>query len=207
MSNIIEKSAKTVDEAVDMALSEINLDRKWVDVEVVEEGSKGLFGIFGSKAATVRVKAKQNLSFEKGKDLIRDILENMGLEANVDLEEVENGVIIKITGKDLGILIGRRGETLESLQYLVGLVVNKHADTYKKVSIDIEGYRDKREDSLIKLAKRLASKAKETRKTVTLEPMPASERRIIHSVLQENRSVSTYSSGDEPYRKIIIKPK
>lgn len=207
MANIIEKSAKTVDEAVDMALSEINLDRKWVDVEVVEEGSKGLFGIFGSKTAKVRVKAKQNLSFEKGKDLIRDILDNMGLEANVDLEEVENGVIIKITGKDLGILIGRRGETLESLQYLVGLVVNKHADTYKKVSIDIEGYRDKREDSLIKLAKRLASKARETRKTVTLEPMPASERRIIHSVLQENRSVSTYSSGDEPYRKIIIKPK
>lgn len=207
MANIIEKTAKTVDEAVDMALSEINLDRKWVDVEVVEEGNKGFLGIFGSKDARVKVKTKQNFSFEKGKEFITDILNSMNLKANVEVQELENAVLIKITGDNLGILIGRRGETLDSLQYLVGLVVNKHSDTYKKVTIDIEGYRDRREDSLIRLANRLATKARQTKKTVTLEPMPANERRIIHSVLQDNRSVSTYSTGDDPYRKIIIKPK
>jgi spoIIIJ-associated protein len=207
MTNAVEKEGKTIDEAINLALLELKLEKELVDIEVIEEGSKGIFGFLGGKPARVKVKAKKEASFIKGKEFVEDILFNMKVSAVVTMEVQDPGVVIRISGDDVGILIGRRGETLESLQYLASLVVNRNADRYQKVTVDIEGYRDRREDTLIKLAQRIASKVAKTNKSVILEPMTPYERRIIHSTLQGNDSVSTYSTGDEPYRKIIVKPK
>jgi spoIIIJ-associated protein len=207
MMNGVEKTAKTIDEAINLALLDLNLDRELADIEVIEEGSKGIFGFLGGKPARVKVKAKKEASFVKGKEFVEKILHNMKVEATVKMEVLDQGVVIRITGEDVGILIGRRGETLESLQYLASLVVNRNSDRYQKVTVDIEGYRDRREDTLIKLAQRIASKVARTNKSVILEPMTPYERRIIHSTLQNNGTVATFSTGDEPYRKIIVKPK
>jgi spoIIIJ-associated protein len=207
MGKGIEKSAKTVDEAIELALSDLELTREAVEVEILEEASKGIFGLFGGKQARVYVRPKADVSYARGKEFVETILRQMQVQASVENEVVENGLVIRITGEDVGILIGRRGETLEAFQYLVGLVVNKHADTYQKVFLDIEGYRNKREESLIRLAQRIAFKVHKTNKSVTLEPMPSNERRIIHSALQENGTVVTFSTGDEPFRKIVVRPK
>lgn len=207
MENGVKKTAKTMDQAIDLALNELNLQRDLVDIEVLEEGNKGIFGFLGGKPATVFVRAKKEASFHRGKEFVEKILHNMNIEANVSCDNINHGVLIRISGDDVGILIGRHGETLESLQYLTGLVVNRHSDKYQKVLLDIEGYRDRREDTLKKLAQRIASKVKKTNRSVALEPMSSYERRIIHSALQDNHAVSTLSTGEEPFRKIIVKPR
>lgn len=203
MANVVEKTGKTVQEAVFLALEELKADRDSVIVEVVEEGSKGIFGILGNKLARVRVTLKET-SADVAKKFLLEVLSKMNVNLDVDAKEEKNSVLIKIHGKNSGIIIGRRGETLDSLQYLTSLVVNKGKDDYKRVTIDIENYRQKREETLVKLAQRLADRVVKYRKSVTLEPMNPYERRIIHASLQNNRSVKTYSIGDEPNRKVVI---
>lgn len=207
MLNGIEKTAKTVDEAIDLALLDLNVDREMVHVEVIDEGNRGIFGFIGNKLAKVRVKLLEVCNSDKASLFISDVLEKMGVEAVLDVSEEDGSLVIRISGENVGLLIGRRGETLDALQYLTGLVVNKEAENHQKVIIDIESYRSRREETLINLAERLARKVMKTAKSVTLEPMTPYERRIIHSALQGNSSVDTYSIGDEPYRKIVIKPK
>lgn len=207
MSFGVEKEGKSIDEAVTLALKELSLKKDEVEIEILEEGNKGIFGLFGNRMAKVRVKPSQDLRYQKVNDFIKQILAHFQMDANVDMSVEQNIVTIKISGENVGILIGRRGETLEALQSIASLVLNKYTDQFHKLYLDIEGYRDKREDTLVKLAQRIADKVRSTKKSVTLEPMSSSERRIIHAALQEDISVMTFSTGSEPYRKIVVKPK
>lgn len=202
MSQVVEKTGKTVQEAINLALDELNVDMDNTDIEVLDEGSKGLFGI-GSKVAKVRVTLKNTLSNEAER-FLQNVFSKMNVEVDIETEENEESMMLRIQGRDSGIIIGRRGETLDALQYLTSLVVNKNKEEYKRVTIDIENYRQKREETLIRLASRLAERVARYRKNVTLEPMNPYERRIIHSSLQDNKMVETYSVGDEPNRKVVI---
>lgn len=205
MSQIVEKTAKTVQEAIGLALEELGVRREDVDIEILDEGSKGIFGI-GGKLARVQVSLKETESSrsEEAVSFLRNVLTKMNVAVEIDMTEDDESIMLKITGKDSGIIIGRRGETLDALQYLTSLVVNKQSDDYKRVTIDIENYRQKREETLVKLADRLADRVVRYRKSVTLEPMNPYERRIIHSTLQNNRLVETHSVGEEPNRKVVI---
>jgi spoIIIJ-associated protein len=205
MSHVIEKTGKSVQEAVNLALEELRADRDSVAIEVLDEGSKGLFGI-GGKVARVRVTL--NISQSDGaKEFLADVFRKMKISVEIESQEDEEAVLLKVRGKDSGIIIGRRGETLDALQYLTSLVVNKNKEGYKRVTIDIENYRQKREETLVRLANRLAERVSRYRRNVTLEPMNPYERRIIHSSLQNNKYVETYSIGEEPNRKVVITPK
>ncbi|AGL03978.1 RNA-binding cell elongation regulator Jag/EloR [Desulfoscipio gibsoniae] len=202
----IEKSGKTVDDAVEIALAELNVSREEVDIEIIEEPSKGLFGFIGVKPARVRVKIKETAA-RQARGLLGKIMKLMNLNVDIDLIEKDEKILININGPDLGILIGRRGETLDALQYLVNLSANKNMEKRKRIFIDIEGYRKRREDTLKKLAYKLADKARQRGRNVILEPMNSMERRIIHTALQGRDDIYTFSEGEEPYRKIIIAPK
>lgn len=203
MNQIVEKAGKTVQDAVNLALEELNTDREHVEIEVLDEGNKGIFGILGNKLARVRVTLKATRS-ENARLFLSDVFQKMDVDVDIEVEEDEESILLKITGKDSGIIIGRRGETLDALQYLTSLAINKEKEGYKRVTIDIENYRQKREETLVRLANRLAERVVKYRKNVTLEPMNPYERRIIHSSLQNNRMVETYSVGDEPNRKVVI---
>ena len=203
MAIVVEKTGKTVQEAVSLALAELNTEKDRVEIEIIEEGSKGIFGILGNKLARVRVTLRETAA-DVAKAFLLEIISKMKLDVDLDIQEEDDQILIKIQGKDSGIIIGRRGETLDSLQYLASLVVNKSSEDYKRITIDIENYRQKREETLIKLAERLADRVVKYRRSVTLEPMNPYERRIIHSSLQNNRSVKTYSVGDDPNRKVVI---
>jgi spoIIIJ-associated protein len=204
--NYIEKTGRTVDEAVESALKEMNLTRDQVEVEVLEEPTKGLFGILGGKPARVRVMKKDSPS-ERARELLEKVMQTMNLNVDIEVNEKNEKILININGPDLGILIGRRGETLDALQYLVNLSSNKNMEKRKRILIDIEGYRKRREETLKKLAYKLADKARQRGRNVVLEPMNSMERRIIHTALQDREDIYTFSEGEEPYRKIIIAPK
>jgi spoIIIJ-associated protein len=202
----VEKAGKNVDEAVDLALKELAASIDDVEVEILEESSKGILGLLMVKQARVKVTLKEN-SLQRAAILLKNIFQTMDLDVTTDISENEKAVFINLEGPDLGILIGRRGETLDALQYIVNLSVNKNQETRKKIIIDIEGYRSRREKTLEKLALKLADKAKLRGRNVVLEPMSSQERRIIHTALQGRDDISTFSEGEEPYRKIIISPK
>jgi len=203
MPRFVEKSAKTVREAIDLALLELNTTEDKVEVEVLEEGSKGIFGLIGSKQAKVRVTLKET-SGDRAKKFLLDVLSKMKVNADILVEESEDTISLKIEGDYIGIIIGRRGETLDALQYLTSLVVNRSKEGYKRIVIDVENYRKKREEILIRLANRLADRVIKYKKNITLEPMNPYERRVIHSCLQNHKYVETYSVGEEPNRKVII---
>jgi spoIIIJ-associated protein len=195
----VEKAGKNVDEAVDLALKELAASIDDVEVEILEEPSKGILGLLMVKQARVKVTIKEN-SLQRASILLKNIFQAMELDVTTDISENEKAVFINLEGPDLGILIGRRGETLDALQYIVNLSVNKNQEIRKKIIIDIEGYRSRREKTLEKLALKLADKAKQRGRNVVLEP-------IIHTALQGRDDIFTFSEGEEPYRKIIISPK
>lgn len=200
----IEMTGRTVEDAVRSALSELKLTEDRVEVEVLEEGSKGLFKLIGAKPARVRVKVKRDYIYE-AKTFIRDVLNSMGIKAEIKIKEEENVLKVNLVGPDMGIIIGYRGETLDSLQYLVSLVVNKDQENeYKRVVLDTENYRAKREETLKRLASKTAYKVRKTGKSFRLEPMNPYERRIIHSALQNDQYVETFSEGEEPYRRVVV---
>lgn len=205
MDHVIEKTGKTVEDAISNALAELNVSREEVDIEVIDEGNKGLFGILGNKHAKVRVTLRES-GANVAVNFLEDVFEKMNVTAEIEAEEEEQNdtIVLKIKGKDSGIIIGRRGETLDALQYLASLVVNKDKQGYRRVVLDIENYRQKREETLVKLANRLANRVVKYKKSVTLEPMNPYERRIIHSTLQNDKYVETYSVGDDPNRKVVI---
>lgn len=201
---IIEMTGRTVEEAVKNALNELNVTEDKIEYEILEEGSKGLFKLIGAKPARVKVTVKRDYIYE-AKTFLRDILNSMSVSAEIRIKEEADTVKISLTGPDMGILIGYRGETLDSLQYLVSLVVNKgHETPYKRVVLDTENYRSKREETLNRLAHKIAGTVRRTGKFIRLEPMNPYERRIIHSALQDDRYVQTYSEGEEPYRRVVI---
>ncbi len=202
----VVKTSKTVDDAIKEALEELNVTRDEVEVEVIEEASKGLFGILGTKEAKVKV-TLINDPEEKADKFLDGILRGMGIVALHDIK-LENDMLYidinSISSTDMGILIGKRGNTLDSIQYLLSLAINKDREKYLKVVLDSEGYRQKREETLVKLAKKMAEKATYSKRPVKLEPMNPYERRIIHSALQNFNGVNTYSEGNEPYRRVVI---
>ena len=199
----IRKSAKTVDDAIAAALAELGATREEVDITVIDEGSKGFLGMFGSKDAVVLV--KKNFNPEKeAETFLKEVFLSMGLIVKINTEQKDKHLYIDLTGDDMGILIGKRGQTLDALQYLVNLVVNKKSPYYISVMLDTENYRQRRKETLENLAKNIAYKVKRTKKPVSLEPMNPYERRIIHSALQADKYVSTHSEGEEPYRRVVV---
>lgn len=204
MSDWVEFTAKTVDEAVLEALKSLGVTSDKVEYEVIEKESSGFLGLF-NKPGKIRARVKYTVE-GAAKEFLDKVLAAMQLEAQpvVTYNEAEETIEIDITGNDMGVLIGKRGQTLDSLQYLTSLVVNKDSDKYLKVKLDTENYRERRKETLENLAKNIAVKVKRTKKPVTLEPMNPYERRIIHSALQNDKFVETHSEGEEPYRKVIV---
>ena len=203
----IEVEGKTVEEALNKALIELDADKSMVNVEILNHGSKGLFNFIGVKPARIKVSNKYDY-IEEAKTFIANILNCMEIEARIDFKEENDILRINLSGEKMGVIIGYRGETLDSIQYLVSLVVNKvHELPHKKVILDTENYRSKREETLKGVAIKTANKVKKTGKVFTLEPMNPYERRIIHSALQGSTFVNTYSEGDEPFRKVVIELK
>jgi len=193
-----------VEEAVNLALQEFGVPREMVQVEVLDEGGKGFLGLI-SKQAIVKVILKDVIK-ESAKNFLQQVIEAMKLDVKFDIEEDEDTIKFNLYGKNVGLLIGHRGETLDSLQYLVNVVASKYReyDRYRRIILDAENYRKRREETLIRLAKKLAKQVMETKESVELEPMSPNERRIIHMALQDHPYVETYSEGEEPNRRVII---
>lgn len=205
----IVKTGKTIEEALKEALEELGLQKEDVSIKVLEQPSKGLFGIIGTKEAKVKVTAT-NDPVEIIDNFLNSLFINMGVNARTRIKRERNNIYIDLECKrdsDMGIIIGKRGKTLDAIQYIVSLVVNKDRKNYIRVLIDVENYRKKREETLIRLAKKMAQKSKTLGKTIRLEPMNPYERRIIHSALQDDPSVETHSEGEEPYRRVVIQLK
>lgn len=201
----LEKSGKTIDDAVDAAVAELGCSREDANIEIIAMPSKGILG-FGAKPAVVRVSVEDKAT-AYAMDFLSTIFKKFDLDVKINVTEGEEFITLDLIGKDLGILIGRRGETLDALQYLTNLTVARHFEERCKIILDVEGYRSKREESLARLAKKLADRVKESGKNMSLEPMSPYERRIIHTVLQSDDQVRTFSEGEEPYRKVVIAKK
>ncbi len=201
-----EYTGKTVNDAITNAIIELETTSDKIEYDIISEGSKGVFGI-GSKPAKIKVwfKEEPKKSIEEVvNEFLEKIFNAMDIQAEVSVLVNGDNVNIELTGNDMGILIGKRGQTLDSLQYLVNLVVNKYSDSYMKVKVDTENYRERRKATLENLAKNIAFKVKRTKRPVSIEPMNPFERRIIHSALQNDRYVTTKSEGDEPYRHVVV---
>lgn len=198
----VEKAGRTIDEAIDAAIEELGSSRREVNIEIINMPAKGFLGI-GSKDALVRVSVEDGATTH-AIDFLAGIFKQFGLNVEIHPVDHEDYVTLDLVGRDLGILIGRRGETLDALQYLTNLTVARHFPERTRFVIDVEGYRGKREETLKRLALRLADKVKESGRNTSLEPMSPYERRIIHTVLQDDEEVRTFSEGEEPYRKVVI---
>jgi spoIIIJ-associated protein len=200
----IEVSAKTVDDAITESLVKLGTTSDKIEYEVIEKGSSGFLGI-GSRPAVIKVRKKSDVE-----DYVYDFLHNvflaMEMEVEISISKSEDGknVDVELKGEEMGVLIGKRGQTLDSLQYLTNLAVGKQVNEYVKVKIDTEDYRKRRRDTLENLAKNIAYKVKRTKRSVSLEPMNPFERRVIHSALQNDRYVNTHSEGEEPYRHVVV---
>ena len=197
-------NGKTIDDAINKAIVELRISSDQLEYVVVDKGSTGILGI-GSRPAVIEAWAKDSL-VGTAREFLNNLFETMNMEVEVvgSYNEEERTMNLDLQGDDMGILIGKRGETLDSLQYLTSLVVNKNSHEYIRVKLDIENYRERREDSLENLARSCAAKVKKSKKPIVLEPMNPYERRIIHSCLQSDRNVITSSEGEEPYRHVVI---
>lgn len=199
-------SSKTVQDAINEGLKELNVDRDDVTIEIVDEPNKGFLGFIGAKDAKVKLTVN-NDPVKQAERFLIELLNKMEIKAELKINKSLDTLDIEIIGEngdDMGAIIGKRGNTLDSIQYLISLIVNKDRDDYLKVLLDTENYRKKREETLIRLAKKMAGKAKRTRKKIRLEPMNPYERRIIHSALQSDPYINTFSEGQEPFRKVVI---
>ena len=200
----VEFRGKTVDDAITNALVSVGTTSDQIEYEVIEKGSNGILG-FGSKDAVIKV-AKKSTPEDVVKDFLTEVFDKMNLEVEIitKFDEIEGVIDIELKGPEMGVLIGKRGQTLDSLQYLTNLAVNRKSDNYLRVKIDTEDYRRRRKETLENLAKNMAYKVKRTKRPVSLEAMNPYERRIIHSALQNDKYVVTHSEGEEPYRHVVI---
>ncbi|WP_077215228.1 RNA-binding cell elongation regulator Jag/EloR [Bacillus dakarensis] len=201
----VTATGQNVEEAVKSALAQLQTTRDSVEITILDEGKKGIFG-FGSRPATVKV-TKIIDPIEEAEKFLTDVSEKMGVAVNIEVKKEGKQVLFTLSGEKIALLIGKRGQTLNSLQYLTQLVINRHSDQYLNVLLDAEEYRKRRNDTLTQLAGRLAQKALKTGHKVALEPMPSYERKVIHTALMSNNRVKTYSDGVEPNRHIVIAPK
>jgi spoIIIJ-associated protein len=199
----IKKSGKTVEEALRYALARLGVDRDEVEYNVLQEPSNGILGIIGTKEAIIEV-FKVDKAEKKATNFLSKMLKKMNIEHALETNREDENLYIEISGEDMALVIGRRGQTLDALQYLTSLVVNKDRNDYVRILLDAENYREKRKKTLQDLAIKLAKKARRKKTDVVLEPMNPYERRIIHSTLQNFNGVKTNSKGKEPYRKVVI---
>ena len=217
MLKVLEKSAKTEDEAIALALEELGLDRDEVSVEIVERAKSGFLGVpdlYGAPMTASDLRAGAALIVAAlmardggGEDKRRaeENLERMGVEAEMDIQPRENGgVTVNLSGPNMGAVIGRRGETLDAIQHLTNYAVNRGGDKHTHISVDAESYRAKREDSLVRLAEKMAAKVIKYKRSMALEPMNSYERHVIHTALQNYEGVSTSSTGTEPNRRVVV---
>lgn len=202
--DFIEVTAKTVDDAITEGLIKLGTTSDKVEYEVIEKGSSGFLGI-GSKPAVIKIRKKSTME-EVIRDFLTDVFQAMNMVVEIVINKDEDSKIIEVElrGEDMGVLIGKRGQTLDSLQYLTNLAANRQSDEYVKVKLDTEDYRKRRKETLENLAKNIAYKVKRTRHPVSLEPMNPFERRIIHSALQNDKFVCTHSEGEEPFRHVVV---
>ncbi len=202
----IEIKAKTINDAITEACKKLTVTSDHLEYEVVEEGSSGFLG-FNSKDAVIRARVKNSIE-DIAKEFLIKVFGSMDMMVSVStsFDEIDNVLNIELVGDEMGVLIGKRGQTLDSIQYLTSLVINRSKDNYIRVKVDTENYRQRRKETLENLAKNISYKVKRTKKSFSLEPMNPYERRIIHSCLQDDKYVSTSSEGEEPYRRVIISP-
>ncbi|MBP2651236.1 MAG: hypothetical protein H6Q74_2061 [Firmicutes bacterium] len=217
---VLEVSGKTVEDALAAALAELVVSRDDVEYEVLEEPTKGLFGFLGGKPAKLRVAVREKepvIAVESEKDnivhcdavtvannFLSSVFSAMKLKVNVEQMTTSEYIAFNLHGENLGVLIGKHGQTLDALQYLTNLAAHRDSEERVKIVIDVEDYRKRREETLIRLARRLADKVKSSGEKVVLEPMTPQERKIIHMALQNEYKITTYSEGEEPYRKVVI---
>ncbi len=201
----IEFTGKSLEEALTNAAVSLGIPSDELEYTVIEEASSGFLGIFNTKPAKIRVAKKKSVE-DVVNTFLGDMFQAMNMVVSIDVkvDEVTETVEINLTGEDMGLLIGKRGQTLDALQYIVRLVINKEIGGYLKVKVDTENYRERRKETLESLAKNIAYKVKRTKRSVTLEPMNPYERRIIHSSLQNDKFVATKSEGEEPYRHVVV---
>ncbi|MGG6312961.1 RNA-binding cell elongation regulator Jag/EloR [Paenibacillus macerans] len=231
--NKIVTSGKTIEDAVRQGLAKLGTTEDQVAVNVLEQPSKGFLGLIGVREAKVEltllerpasvpspkgIAAESRTSFsieekesygnqdpyEEAASFVRDVGENMGLDVKVEVVHGKDSTVLNISGHDLGLLIGRRGQTLDALQYLANIIANRYSDSFVRIVLDAENFRERRRKTLEELAVRLAGRVVRTRKEVTLEPMSPQERKVIHSKLQDHPEVKTYSKGEEPNRRVVI---
>lgn len=200
----IEVSAKNLNDAITEACRQLSVPSEKLEYEVIDEGSAGFLGI-GSKPLIIKAKVRESME-DTAKDFLKDVFSAMNMEVNIQVkyDEEQLTMDIDLSGNEMGILIGKRGQTLDSLQYLTSLVVNKNRSDYIRVKLDTENYRKRRKETLENLAKNISYKVKRTKRPMSLEPMNPYERRIIHSALQNDKYVSTHSEGEEPYRRVVV---
>jgi spoIIIJ-associated protein len=201
---IIEKTGKTVEEALEAALAELGVDRDQVEYKVVEAPSKALFGLLGGREAKVEVVLKKVNPVDTARAFLEKVTRAMGLAVSMSVSEDEDCITINLHGEDLGLLIGKHGQTLDALQYLMNLVAQRDARDRLRIVLDIEDYRKRRAETLEQLALRLADRAKRSGERVVLEPMTPHERKIIHMSLQSDSRIETFSEGQEPFRRVVI---
>lgn len=201
----VEKQGRTVDDAIDAALLELNTTRDKVDIEIVEEAKKGLFGLVGSRPAVIRAVMKAD-PVEIAESFLKSVTDDMGLSVDLHSKRDGENIEIELSGDKIAILIGKRGSTLNALQYLTNLAVNRKTDDYVRIVLDAEDYRAKRSKTLKQLALRLSEKVEATGKTISLDPMPSMERKIIHVALKDRNGIETQSEGKDPHRRVIITP-
>lgn len=224
--NTVEKSAKTVEEAIEAALLELGIGEDEADIEILEQPSRAFLGLIGGKPARVLVSVKaddplkladvpdkaekksnkisQADAVQVARDFLQKICDAMKLKVYIEKMTTDEQVILSLRGDDLGLLIGKHGQTLDALQYLVNLAANRDSDERVRIIVDVEDYRKRREDTLTQLALRLADRVKRRGERVVLEPMNAHERKIIHMALQDDSRITTFSEGEEPFRKVVI---
>ena len=201
----IEVSAKNIDDAITEACQQLGATSDQIEYEVIDKGSTGFLGI-GSKNAVIKARKKEGSVEDNVNEFLNSVFAamNMEVELIVKIDDAEKVIDVELKGDDMGVLIGKRGQTLDSLQYLTNLAINKKSEDYYKVKIDTEDYRKRRKETLENLAKNIAYKVKRTKRSVSLEPMNPFERRIIHSALQNDKYVTTHSEGEEPYRHVVV---
>ena len=203
-----EFEAKSVEDCITEACQALSVTSDQLTYEVINEGSAGILGI-GAKPALIRAAVKESSAEENARAFLTDVFDamKMTVEMRCEYQKEDKTLSIDLSGNEMGVLIGKRGQTLDALQYLISLAVNKGTDEYVHVKLDTENYRERRKATLENLAKNIAHKVKRTRRPVSHEPMNPYERRVIHSALQQDRYVTTHSEGEEPYRKVVVTPK
>lgn len=204
----IEIKSKTKEEAVKKAILELNVQEKDIEVKVIQNPSKGFLGLLGAKEGIYEITVIKKEEIEIAKEFIENVLLKSNINAKINATQEGNLIKISIEGKEATCLIGKRGETLDALQFLTGLALNKiNKNSHMRVLVDIENYREKREESLVRYARKVAREVAKTRKTKILDNMNPYERKIIHSALEKDKYVITYSEGNIPDRRLVIEYK